>query len=446
MSGNSAGAGGIANGGLSLALTGSTVSGNDNSEVGGILNGSGSVTLTNSAVSGNSDTGVGGIENQGGKVVLMKSTVRGNSTTATSFDAIGGILNWAAGVLTLTSSTISGNSASGGGSLSDAIGGAVNRGSGSVLTLTNSTVSGNSASVSTTASGSVTGAINNEGGSVTLTSSTLSGNSVSEPTGSLLPPVAGIGNFLFGGTLGPLTIENGLIAGQSGGPNCYGLAFSSDAGYNLDDGTSCGFSSANHSLSNTDPRLDPGGLQNNGGPTQTIALQPGSPAIDAIPPAVNGCGTTITTDQRGVNRPQGSGCDIGAFELVQPGADLAITKSGAPNPVVSGNRLTYTLTITNNGPQDATDVTVTDQLSNSLHFNSVTSTQGTCSRSTTAPKDGTITCSLGNLANGAKASIMIVVTTTTPGALTNTAKVSGDQTDPNPANNSATATTTVLGA
>src|SRR5205809_276886 len=48
---------------------------------------------------------------------------------------------------------------------------------------------------------------------------------------------------------------------------------------------------------------------------------------------INGCGTTITTDQRGVSRPQGSGCDIGAFE-VAPTVDVSITKSGSPNPVV----------------------------------------------------------------------------------------------------------------
>jgi uncharacterized delta-60 repeat protein/uncharacterized repeat protein (TIGR01451 family) len=130
------------------------------------------------------------------------------------------------------------------------------------------------------------------------------------------------------------------------------------------------------------------------------------------------------------------------------GADLLITKSGAPNPVVSGNQLTYTLTVTDNGPQDATGVTVTDPLPASLHFNSVASTQGTCVRSTTTnpqPKGGTITCSLRNLANGASATITIVVTTTTPGTLTNTATVSGNETDPKPSNNSATATTTVIG-
>jgi len=272
----------------------------------------------------------------------------------------------------------------------------------------------------------------------------VAGNSVSEPNGGFLPPVAGVGNF-FGGTL---TAQNSLVAGQTGGPNCSGLAAESDGGYNLDDGTSCGFSTAHNSFSTTDPLLDPAGLQNNGGPTQTIALQPGSPAIDVIPSAVNGCGTTITTDQRGVSRPQGPGCDIGAFELRPQGADLSIAKSGAPNPVLSGNRLTYTLTVTNNGPQDATGVTVTDPLPASGHFNSVASTQGTCARAATTnplPKGGTITCDLDKLANHSTATITIVVTTTTPGTLTNTATVAGKETDPNPVNNSATATSTVIG-
>jgi uncharacterized repeat protein (TIGR01451 family) len=312
--------------------------------------------------------------------------------------------------------------------------------------LANSTISGNSASATggTSAFASAVGGISNSGGSLTLTYSTLSGNNVSEPNGGFLPPVGGVSNF-FDGTL---TAQSSLIAGQSGGPNCYGFAGSSDGGYNLDDGSSCGFNSANGSLSNTNPLLDPAGLQDNGGPTQTIALEPGSPAIDPIPPMANGCGTTITTDQRGVSRPQGAGCDIGAFELVPPGADLSITKSGSPTPVVSGNKLTYTLTVTNNGPQGATGVTVTDPLPDSVHFDSVASSQGTCTRSTTtkpAPKGGTVSCHLGDLANESSASITIVVTATTPGKLTNTATVSGNKTDPNPLNNSATATTTVIG-
>ena len=432
-----------------LAITGGHTDTANNSVAGGIQN-SGTLTLTNSTVYGNTATvpqfrnGVGGIFNQGGSLTLVDSTVRVNSASATApFDtAVGGIMNLCcASSVTLTNSTVSGNSGS---SPSDAFGGILNSAPGSVLTLTNSTVSGNSASApgGPTAFSAAVGGISNSGGTLTLTSSTISHNSVSEPNGGFTPPVAGVSDF-FGGTL---TIANSLIALQSGGPNCYGP--NSDAGYNLDDGTSCGFSAVNHSLSSTDPLLDPAGLKDNGGATQTIALGPGSPAIDAIPSGINGCGTTIMTDQRGVSRPQGAGCDFGAFEFVPPGADLSITKSGSPSPVVSGDRLTYTLIVMNNGPQNATSVTVSDPLPNSVHFVSVASSQGSCTRSTTtkpAPKGGRVNCNLGDLANGTGASITIVATTTTPGTLTNTATVSGNETDPTPLNNSATATTTVIG-
>ena len=93
----------------------------------------------------------------------------------------------------------------------------------------------------------------------------------------------------------------GALRGQGG--SCSGTI--ADGGYDIDDGTTCGFSSANHSLSNANPRLDPHGLQSNGGPTQTVAVLAASPAVDAIPPGAIGCGTDITTDQRGQHRPQG---------------------------------------------------------------------------------------------------------------------------------------------
>jgi hypothetical protein len=87
-----------------------------------------------------------------------------------------------------------------------------------------------------------------------------------------------------------------------------------DGGYNIDSGTSCGFTQATGSLSNTNPLLDPAGLQDNGGRTQTIALQPDSPAVDLVG---QGACPPPTTDQRGVGRPQEEACDSGAFELVQ---------------------------------------------------------------------------------------------------------------------------------
>ena len=289
--------------------------------VAGIRNNGGSLTLTESTVSGNSatvgqfQTGVGGILNQGGRVALTNTTVSGNSATGSvPFNtAVGGILNVCCGSrVALTGSTVSGNSAS---TPSGAFGGILNSGSGSVVTLSNSTVSGNRASApgGPSAFSFAVGGVSNSGGNLTLTGSTLAGNSASEPNGGFSPPVGGLSNF-FDGTL---LVENSLIAAQDAGPNCLGLSSSSDGGYNLDDGAGCNFSTSANSLPNTNPALDPAGLRNNGGSTDTIALLAGSPAIDAIPRAINGCGTAFVSDQRGVDRPQGSGCDIGAFELAQ---------------------------------------------------------------------------------------------------------------------------------
>jgi len=108
------------------------------------------------------------------------------------------------------------------------------------------------------------------------------------------------------------TVSSTILGSIPPGPNCLGRI--NDGGYNIDSGTSCGFT-ARSSKSQTDPGLNSLGTRDNGGPTQTIALLPGSPALDAIPMVANGCGTDVKTDQRGVSRPQGMRCDIGAFEL-----------------------------------------------------------------------------------------------------------------------------------
>jgi hypothetical protein len=86
--------------------------------------------------------------------------------------------------------------------------------------------------------------------------------------------------------------------------NCSGTV--TDAGHNLSSDGSCAFNGAG-SMNNTDPKLGP--LADNGGPTLSMALLPGSPAINAGDPA-----SAPTTDQRGIPRPQGPGVDIGAYE------------------------------------------------------------------------------------------------------------------------------------
>src|SRR5207302_4298141 len=94
------------------------------------------------------------------------------------------------------------------------------------------------------------------------------------------------------------------------------------------------------------------GLHDNGGPTQTIALQPGSPAVDAA--VLANC---PATDQRGVSRPQGAGCDIGAFELVQTiTVGIDIRPGAGPNNVRPGSTGTIPVAILSGGGFDANTV------------------------------------------------------------------------------------------
>jgi hypothetical protein len=171
---------------------------------------------------------------------------------------------------------------------------------GSVVKVTNSTFSGNSAE-------GFGGGIANEC-NLEVTNSTFSAN------GARLG--SGIASGIFSGTA---TLRNTIVANSTRGSNCYtgSIGPTTDGGYNIADDDSCSLSAANNSLPSTDPLLA-SSLANNGGPTKTMKLLQGSPAKNAIPNATNGCGTEITTDQRGVSRPQGKGCDVGAFEKEQP--------------------------------------------------------------------------------------------------------------------------------
>ncbi|MCC7370482.1 MAG: DUF11 domain-containing protein [Chloroflexi bacterium] len=122
---------------------------------------------------------------------------------------------------------------------------------------------------------------------------------------------------------------------------------------------------------------------------------------------------------------------------VTASADLAITKTDAPDPVSAGQNVTYTIVVTNNGPSPATGVQAVDLMPAGASFVSVSATQGRCIGT------GTVNCEIGALANGGSATITLVATADQGGVLTNQARVSGSQPDPNPANNGATATTTV---
>lgn len=268
-----------------LNASGATFSGNSSPSSsgtsGGAINSSGALTVTGSTFSGNSGQEGGGIFNQSttATAAVTDSTFTGN--TATIYG--GGALLNADGTMTVTGDTFSGNSGPGGGVLDND----------ATVSITDSTFTGN------TAGGNGGGAVQNFG-KITITYSTLSGNS--SPYGADIYNYKGY----------TLSIGTSIVANGQQGANCGGAAPITDSGYNVDSGTSCGFSTAHHSMTGTNPQLGP--LASNGGPTQTMALAASSPAVNAIPGSTPGC--TGSTDQRGITRPQGSGCDIGAYELV----------------------------------------------------------------------------------------------------------------------------------
>lgn len=310
----------VASGG-SLALNGVKLSNglaNDSVNGGGAIFSHGSLTATGATFSNNSSpapmgTSGGAINSSGPLLTVSRSTFTGNVAQEG-----GAIFNQSVtGVATVTNSTFAGNTATifGGGAVVSADGttnlshdtfshntAANTAGGGAIdndatVNVTDSTFTGN------TAGSNGGGAVQNFG-TATISWSTLSGNS------------SAFGANLHNETTGtPMTVSDSIVAhALGGGTNCSGSTAVTDGGYNIDDGTSCGFSATSHSKSSTNPDL--GALASNGGPTQTMALAANSPALNAVPAAVAGCAGG--TDQRGVSRPQGPACDIGAYEIVIP--------------------------------------------------------------------------------------------------------------------------------
>ena len=157
-------------------------------------------------------------------------------------------------------------------------------------------------------------------------------------------------------------------------------------------------------------------------------------ALDAIGDVyltgeTNSSQTTFPT-KGGPDTTQNLGIDAFVAKIcVTSCADISLTQIDTPDPVTVGNNVTYTITLTNNGPDSATDIELTDVLPGAVTLVSVTPSTGSCAGTST------VVCALGTLVNGASATVTIVVTTTVVGNLTNTVSVTSDETDTAPGNN-----------
>jgi hypothetical protein len=346
-----------------------------------------------------------------------------------------------AGTLAIDDSILTANS-------SGQQGGAIYYGGLGPLTITNSTLQGNTTSV---AGGGLASA--STAAAVTLVNDTFDGNHGGSSGGAIAylghpapgsemehVTIAHNSAASAGGIYGPsyaLTIENTIVASNPGTAvaNCYDpngvgtadQAGAADVGGNVDSDSTCFSPATTGDLTSVDPKLAP--LGDNGGPTPTDALLAGSPAIfhglaSACAPA----------DQRDVTRLS-SFCDPGAYQTLD--ADLALTGSG-PTSAQSSHPFADTFTVTNGGPYAAAGVTFTDPVPPGTTATAVAS-QGSCTVT------AAVQCSLGALTSAASATVTVTLTPAQPGTVSNPASVSTSALDPASANDSATVTTSVTG-
>jgi hypothetical protein len=279
----------VAGGGTAITLTNSTLSGQANE---GLSTSAGAITVANSSITGAGGTGV---DSGGGPI-----TVSGSAVTGSGND---GIDNAAASTVNVSGSTVSGSG-------NDAIG----SGNGSTVTVTDSTIAN---------SGNTAMATGNDS-TYKLAYDTFTGSG------------GGFGQ-VTGGTAVSATIFGTVLSAPSAGSTdcAFGAASTvTSQGYNYASDATCSFTQPTDKQSAADPML--GALGANGSVGQTMVPKTGSPLIDAIPSAAckTGLASAVTADERGITRPQGSGCDIGAVEVavVAPSTPTTTTPPAAVIP------------------------------------------------------------------------------------------------------------------
>jgi hypothetical protein len=272
------------------------------------------ITITGGTENVPGEHGGGLYFNSSGTLLVDTVAFLNNSTCAD-----GGGLDYEGANLTITHSTLAGNTAHG-------YGGALWAG-GRTRLVENSTVSGNQA-------GTNDGAFETGGADLTLAYVTMVQNSVATVSGCEEVPLSAAGHRTpteTAATTQQLEIGNGTLTSfgsvialpSTGETNCLlDTTPSASQGYNFSDDETCGFTATGDRQDAGDPGL--GALGANGGLAPTQVPQAGSPLLDAIP--IDACQTGvaagITDDERLITRPQGTGCDVGAVEVVVPVAPV----------------------------------------------------------------------------------------------------------------------------
>ncbi len=292
-------------GGISVTIARMTLTGGDpGSNAGGAIQNVGMTTLRNLVIQNNTANTGGGIFNTG-TLTISRTLVTGNTTvTGTSNPQGGGMYTGGGSTTTVLASTFSDNETSGSGQLS---GGGIHA-QGTTLVVRNSTIVGNTATFG--------GGISSTNSELTLNNDTIARNTAKNGQSG------GIEHFSFDGTI-HVSMGNTILAGNFGftataNRNCHLTDNTLDShGHNLESGTTCDLG-ATGDQSSTPAGLTPLGA--NGGPVPTMSLLTTSLARN------HGGGDCEPKDERGVPRPQGSACDVGASES----AVATVTKPLSP--------------------------------------------------------------------------------------------------------------------
>lgn len=294
--------------GGNATIADSQITGNSAGGNGGGLHVGRTLSMTNSMVGGNAANNNGGGMKVYGVTTLTGSTVSGNTASNNGggvYDA-SGFYGVASALITFNYSTLSDNrvtnsSGSRGGGLFTRVGN---------LSFSNSTISGNSAANGYGYGGGIY--VRQNDGPITMQHTTLAGNTASKRGGGMMIMTGGAGAVTFNGTL-----FSNTLAPSTGGGNIgvtYGGINISGSNNLVYPGVSITGDTINATFANApltgDPKLT--ALGKFGGTTKTRAPLPGSAAIDAFAPVAAAC--PVARDQRYVQRPQGTGCDIGAVE------------------------------------------------------------------------------------------------------------------------------------